>query len=137
MTKTSCVIVDVDGTIAEKGERGYFDWDKVGVDKPIPVIIDLLKVLYPVHHILLFTGRDGSCRALTEAWLERHQVPYNALFMRASGDKRKDTIVKQELYAAHIVPHYDVQFVLDDRDQAVAMWRGLGLTCLQVADGSY
>jgi hypothetical protein len=56
--------------------------------------------------------------------------------MREAGDKCKDAIVKKELYETHIVPHYTVQFVLDDRDQAVAMWRDLGLTCLQVADGS-
>jgi hypothetical protein len=27
--------------------------------------------------------------------------------------------------------------VLDDRDQVVTMWRGLGLTCLQVAPGDF
>lgn len=137
MSKTACVICDIDGTIAQKGDRGYFEWAKVGVDKPIPVIIDLLRVLYPVHTIVLMSGRDGICRELTEAWLKQHGVPYHELVMRQAKDKRKDAIVKKELYEAHIVPHYAVQFVLDDRDTAVAMWRNeLGLTCLQVADGS-
>ena len=38
----------------------------------------------------------------TERWLARHGIPYTALHMRATGDKRKDSIVKRELYEAHI-----------------------------------
>jgi hypothetical protein len=33
--------------------------------------------------------------------------------------------------------NFDVQFVLDDRDQVVEMWRAMGLTCLQVAPGNF
>jgi hypothetical protein len=57
--------------------------------------------------------------------------------MRQAGDKRKDACVKLELYRTQLEPRFAVQFVLDDRDQAVAMWRGLGLICLQVADGAF
>lgn len=114
MTKPSCVIVDIDGTIAKKGDRGYFEWDKVDRDIPIPVIIDLLKALSPVHTIVLMSGRDGICRELTEAWLREHDVPYHALVMRQAGDKRKDAIVKKELYETYIKPYYTVQFVLDE-----------------------
>ena len=32
---------------------------------------------------------------------------------------------------------YRVLFVLDDRNQVVDMWRDIGLTCLQVADGNF
>ena len=31
----------------------------------------------------------------------------------------------------------EILFVLDDRSQVVKMWRELGLTCLQVADGNF
>ena len=33
--------------------------------------------------------------------------------------------------------NYNVKFVLDDRNRVVEMWRSLGLTCLQVADGDF
>ena len=59
------------------------------------------------------------------------------LFMRASGDTRKDEIVKLELFDAHVRGKYDVRLVLDDRDRVVRMWRSIGLTCLQVADGEF
>ena len=32
---------------------------------------------------------------------------------------------------------YSASIVLDDRKQVVDMWRSLGLTCLQVADGDF
>ena len=35
--------------------------------------------------------------------------------MRSAGDKREDSIVKSELFDAHVRDKYNVQFVLDDR----------------------
>jgi hypothetical protein len=57
--------------------------------------------------------------------------------MRRAGDRRKDWVVKSELYREHIEPRYDVLLVLDDRDQVVRAWRGLGLTVFQVAEGDF
>jgi hypothetical protein len=137
MSKQPCVICDIDGTIAEMGERGPFHWDRVGGDKPIAVIINLLRILAPTYEIILVSGRSDESMKLTLAWLAEHDVPYASVLMRKAGDFRKDAIVKQELYEAHIEPYYEVQFVLEDRNQAVEMWRGLGLTCLQVAPGDF
>jgi hypothetical protein len=50
---------------------------------------------------------------------------------------RKDAIVKRELFDAHVRGTWNVNFVLDDRQQVVDMWRGLGLVCLQVAPGDF
>lgn len=57
--------------------------------------------------------------------------------MRKSGDMRKDSIVKREMFDEHIRGRYNVNFVLDDRNQVVELWRSMGLTCLQVADGDF
>ena len=58
--------------------------------------------------------------------------------MRASGDTRKDSIVKKELYEKHIKNKYYVSFWLDDRNQVVDMVRKeLGLLCLQVYYGDF
>lgn len=57
--------------------------------------------------------------------------------MRPAGDYRPDQIVKRELYEAHIAGQYDVLFCVDDRNSVVAMWRELGLTCLQCAEGDF
>jgi hypothetical protein len=57
--------------------------------------------------------------------------------MRKRGDKRKDVIVKKEIYEKFIKDNYEVFFVLDDRDQTVKGWRDLGLKCFQVAEGNF
>jgi hypothetical protein len=137
MEKQPCVICDIDGTIAKMGDRGPFHWDRVGQDQPIAVIINLLRLLAPVYPIILVSGRSDESLQLTLAWLAEHEVPYSAIYLRQANDFRKDAIIKQELYATHIEPYYDVQFVLEDRNQTVEMWRSLGLVCLQVAPGDF
>ena len=58
--------------------------------------------------------------------------------MRDGADLRKDSIVKREFYDNEIRDQYFVEFVLDDRNQVVDMWRkDLGLTCLQVNYGDF
>ena len=57
--------------------------------------------------------------------------------MRTPKDNRKDCIIKRELFDAHIKGKYYIDFVLDDRNQMVDLWRSMGLTCLQVADGNF
>ena len=57
--------------------------------------------------------------------------------MRKTGDNRKDCVVKREIFDAEIKDKYYIKFILDDRNQVVDMWRKMGLTCLQVADGDF
>ena len=55
--------------------------------------------------------------------------------MRATGDKRKDTIVKKEIWDNHIYGKYNVFLAIDDRPSVVRMWRqDVGIPVLQVND---
>jgi hypothetical protein len=74
---------------------------------------------------------------LTEDWLKFYDIDYNQLIMRRTGDTRKDSIIKEEIFWEQIEPHYNVIAVFDDRDQVVKMWRSLGLKCLQVDYGNF
>jgi predicted kinase len=137
-----CIIVDIDGTVAEKGNRSPFDWLRVGEDTPKLPIIRLVKVLKTVgYEVIFFSGRDGICQPQTLDWLCLHlewQMTDFHLFMRTPNDSRKDSIIKKELFDAHIKDKYFVDFVIDDRNQVVDMWRQvLGLTCLQVDYGDF
>ena len=133
------VIVDVDGTLAlMEGKREPFEWDKVLLDAPNWPILDLVHTLQESGlYILVTTGRDGICLDDTKTWLSDHGVVYDAIFIRDEGDCRKDSIIKKEIYDNHIKDKYDVKYVIDDRNQVVKMWRDLGLTVLQVADGDF
>jgi predicted kinase len=136
----SAIICDLDGTLClNKGKRSPYDYSKVNLDEVNPVIMQILETYYRFMHwdIIYLSGRDSSCRDLTQEWLRNHHAPPGKLWMRAEGDKRKDWIVKHEIFQKEIVPYYNPRFVLDDRNQVVDMWRKLGLTCLQVADGNF
>lgn len=135
--RPTAIIVDIDGTIANKDNRCPYDMSKVSEDSPRLEIIDIVEKYKDHAHILLVTGRDASCKKETEAWLMEHNVPYNHLFMREEGNNEKDTVIKKRVYDEKIKDIYNVLFVLDDRTRIVKMWRETGLTCLQVADGDF
>jgi len=133
------VVVDIDGTVALMVDRSPFDETRVHEDLPNLPVIKVVRALHAAgHRVVFLSGRTDACQAETEKWLTEHVgVPYEGLFMRRAGDGRKDSIVKAELFDAHVRDLYDVACVLDDRAQVVAMWRSLGLTVLQVADGDF
>jgi predicted kinase len=130
------IICDLDGTLALMNGRNPYDAEKCESDLVNEPIADIIE--RTGHSILLVSGRSEVHRPQTEAWLEKHHIRYMALFMRPEGDMRKDAIVKRELYENYILGQYNINYILDDREQMVRMWRDeLGLTCLQVADGDY
>ncbi len=88
--------------------------------------------------IVFVSGRDEVGREPTLRFINKHfgTVP-GPLLMRKKGDMRKDAIVKKEIYDAHIEPFYFVEYSIDDREQVCQLWRSLGLTCLQVAEGKF
>lgn len=136
------IIVDIDGTVAEKGDRIAYDWAKVGEDMPKKNIIRLVKILKSVgYEVVFFSGRDAICQSQTADWLCSHfdwQMTDFQLFMRSNNDNRKDSIIKKELFDIHVRDKYFIDFVIDDRNQVVDMWRmDLGLTCLQVDYGDF
>ena len=45
--------------------------------------------------------------------------------------------VKHELFNKHVRHDYNVRGAFDDRNQVVEMWRAIGLTVFQVADGNF
>lgn len=138
--KPPALICDMDGTLAYIGDRGVYEHEKA-LDDHLNGPVSRLLYLYAefaAYTIIVVTGRTAAHRSVTESWLRKHQVPYDFLFTRADGDNRKDAVVKRELYEQHIGPYYAVDFVLDDRDSVVEMWRKeLGLDCFQVNYGAF
>lgn len=140
----NAIIVDIDGTVALMN-RSPYDWGKVGEDKSNQIVIDIInsyKKSNPNLTVIFVSGRDEKCKDLTIEWLNKYTTglfptkePY--LLMRPQGDIRKDTEIKQEIYENNIKDKFNVKFVLDDRNCVVQMWRSLGLTCLQVAEGNF
>jgi predicted kinase len=125
----SCVIMDIDGTLANmRGVRGPFEWSRVGEDQVIQHVADYAKFIYTEgnHDLVIFSGRDGSCRNQTEDWLDEHQIYYDGLHMRGAGCSVNDSILKEQLYMDHLHGRYRVDHVVDDRKQVCMMWESMG-----------
>ena len=149
MYKDKCIIVDLDGTLANIDHRRHFVESKPKDWKGFFSIIeddtvnnwcrDLIKRYYldDDYIVYLLTGRPERYRWQSLQWLKYNKVPSDYLFMRNNEDYRSDYVVKREIYKEHIEPYCNVMFVIDDRDSVVKMWRELGLTCLQCAKGDF
>lgn len=133
------IIVDIDGTVADcTGVRNPYDSSRYHLDKPKDKVMKLVQDMhYKMGYDIVFcSGRHEDYRDVTEEWIYKHvKVPFR-LFMRHYKD-RDDSVEKLDLFNTFIRESYDVQFVLDDRDRVVDMWRTVGLLTLQVERGDF
>lgn len=132
----SAYIVDIDGTLAfNDGCRGWYEWDKVGLDKPIQATIDIINGLARAGNlIILLSGRDSTCRKETIDWLNKHGVHWDGLYMRPEGSMDKDRDVKQVLFNENVKDFFNVRAVFDDRPQVCLLWHDLGIPLFKVGD---
>lgn len=135
-----CYIFDVDGTLAHTVDRSPYDYTNVKTDKVDDNIRDIFVALKNAKNnpkMIVLSGRDGACKIDTAEWLYDNGIDYDKLFMRESGDDRKDYIIKNEIYENEIKDKYNVLAVFDDRNRVVELWRSLGIKCLQVGYGYF
>lgn len=142
------VYCDMDGTLADCEHRRHHvegnDWGKFFAGMCDDTIIkhteEVLRALDAAGYcIIIGTARpnENGYKKMTEEWLKRHDIPYEAIYMRKGGDYRKDSIVKIELLDEMLADGWDIQFALDDRAQVVKAFREYGLPVLQVNDGDF
>lgn len=147
LTLPAAIMCDLDGTLALLGNRDPYDATHCEQDQLNGPIADIVAQFAANSHTILFTtGRDERFREQTLLWLKHHGFNFLLLseqqcsfrlFMRAEKDNRPDEVIKREIYEQHIQNRYNVRFALDDRQKIVDLWRSLGLTCLQVAEGDH
>lgn len=133
------ILVDIDGTLAHMEGRSPYDPTLYHTDKHDRVISDIAEAYAGITGcwVFIMSGRDEAYNTVTREWLVDNGIDYDRLYMRPEGDTRNDAIVKNELFEKHIAGKYNVDFVLDDRDRVVKMWRAKGLKVLQVAEGDF
>lgn len=131
----SAIICDLDGTLCLMNGRNPYDASTCDQDLLNPVVAEIVRST--PYDVLYVSGREEKYRPQTEAFFANHNIAVSNLWMRQTGDKRKDWIIKREIFDEHIHAKYNVKFVLDDRNRVVEMWRQMGLTVLQVADGDF
>lgn len=145
--KKFAAIIDIDGTLANSKHRehhivnpeGKVDWDSwdaaCHLDTPNEWCQELVAALWGWGiQIIFLTGRGERIRQQTQDWLAKHVGDFTRfhtpLLMRKAGDRRPDTVIKEEYIKNEIEPNYKVLFAVDDRDTVVDSMRKLGLTVL-------
>lgn len=121
---TACIF-DIDGTLAKRRNRSVLDFDK-SIDDDICLrvksILDNVK-----DKIIIVTGREEMWRDVTTRWLNKHNIRFDALFMRRTGDNRPSEIIKEEIWANNIRNIYNIFYVVDDKKSDINMYRSKGI----------
>jgi predicted kinase len=151
------VICDLDGTLADisvREELGLmFDASRCDeldtINEPVRMTLMALVANVDIDKIIFMSGRQEKEREPTLRFIQNcfpNWVVWNEggcshlyeLHMRATGDMRKDAIVKKELFDAHVHGIYNPVLVLDDRNSVVDLWRKeIGIPCFQVNYGDF
>ncbi|KKM91009.1 hypothetical protein LCGC14_1232790, partial [marine sediment metagenome] len=133
---------DIDNTVAmHPYDRNPYDHTQVESDIPNAALIEMLQNIYtgdPLMTFIFVTGRSEKYRPETYTWLKSNFPLPHLLHMRPKDDDvTPDYVIKKNIYEAEIKDNYFVTAVFDDREQAVTMWRGLGLPTYQNEYGRF
>jgi hypothetical protein len=134
-TRNKCKarIFDVDGTLCNvssirhfvSGDNRNFDvFHRESVNCPPHLYVVKAAQESETEGIapLIVTARQALYRNVTAFWLAMHDVPSEALYMRATGDTRPDYEVKKDILA-RIRIRYDVIEAWDDNPNVIQLWR--------------
>lgn len=136
--KPQAVIFDVDGTLANIGDRGIYDIDKVYKDHVVELVAEQVRYHREKGRVIIVvSGRDDQSWKMTNEWMELHNIKVDEFFMRPTGDMRKDSTVKKMLYDSYIKDRWNVLCVYDDRHQVLDMWHSEKIFTFNVNQGNY
>jgi hypothetical protein len=132
-------LVDIDGTVADLTHRQHLAksgerfFDDVESDLPIWEVIRVVQAIRDSGASLIFlSGRSDVCRDATLRWLTKYVGSFDALYMRGRRDRRKDDLVKSDLYEVVYAALGTPALVIDDRNIVCDLWRSLNLPVWQV-----
>lgn len=135
-------VFDLDGTLANLDHRLNLikcekpDWPSFYrscvSDTPKQWTIDLLNILRSHGDILILSGRSDEVEGYTRDWLIQHHILYDYLVMRPAGNYEADDKLKKKMMDDFLRDKdFKVQFIVDDRQRVVDMWRDNGYNVLQ------
>lgn len=141
------VIFDLDGTLYNcdhrlhhlEGERK--DWDSFFGAMHLDTVIEPVAMLARLIHtsgqaaVLFVTARpdESDYRKVTEDVSAANDLNYDKLYMRKSGDFRRDDVVKSEILKQILDDGYEPILAIDDKSNITEMWRSFGIVALQCA----
>jgi hypothetical protein len=140
-----CVIVDVDGVLADGAHRQHLvrakRWreffDAAHGDAPIAETAVLVRLLDADLVVVLLTGRPVRVRAPTITWLAEHGYRWDLLVMKDERDLRRTDRAKRDAVTDLRERGFTPVLALDDEPGNVDMYRAEGIPCLYIHSGYY
>lgn len=144
-----CIIADMDATICfNVTGRPFFGKsaaENMPNDKPnmpvIKLIQNYLKCANEADRVFIITGREETedIKNATYDYVKKHVSTDSRIVILMRPDKNHEagTIIKKMLYDTYIKDKYNVDYVLDDSQKIVDMYRDMGLTVLQPNAGKF
>src|ERR1035437_1232417 len=133
----TAIWVDIDGTLSNMGKRSPYDWDKVDRDNLNEIVAEQVKFHKSLgRKVFIVSGRDESCRKMTEDWFTFYGVEYDELFMRPKDNYEKDTVIKRRIYENEIKGKYNLLCAYDDRRQILDLLFDLGIYTFSCNQGN-
>ncbi len=141
------IIFDLDGVISDASHRQHFikqtnkDWkgffSSCSQDPLILAGAKLINLIGEFWSVIILTARPESVQAKTIDWLEKHEITWNALIMRADQDPDLSSEMKylalEEIRSAGLKP----QLVFDDDPRNIEMFDREGISTILVFSGYY
>lgn len=132
-------MVDLDGTLClfTEDERSWSEYNKCGGDRACTAVKAVVDAMASADcAVVILTGRPTMYRAQTIDWLYKNKIAVDALYMRPNRNNTSNAVFKKEVYEKYIGKTYNVLFALEDNPHTVKMFRELGVTVFQVAEGN-
>ena len=132
------VVFDLDGTLADtmtyekhhkakNGKNSNFANEALQVGVNPNMVEKVHKAHKEGKNVVILTARSAHYRDETKKWLNKNEIPHDALVMRPTDNKKKDQVVKRELLEENILPDFDVKKAYDDRKKNRKMFEKLGI----------
>jgi hypothetical protein len=136
------VLVDLDHTLSDAFWRDpllgrWEEYHAAGIqDKPIAFVKEIVDMANGSgREVVAVTARPEWNRQMTMRWMIQYDIPIDVILMRGDDDHRPSTEVKKGLVTEAFPDLSVIEFVLEDRDDMVAMYKQMGLNVLQVNYG--
>lgn len=143
MNQRKVVLCDIDHVISNAFPRDHLiggegGWDFYHAeslsDEPIHDLVALINALHSQGFIVIgITARPEKWRSLTLQWLVKHGVMMEEILMRPDNAFHPAPEIKLKLALDRFADiKNEVALVLDDRDDVIAAFMQLGVSCLRV-----
>lgn len=139
--RDSCIVCDLDGTLADNSHRSPYSENLCGDDTLITTTYSVLLSHYHMYKdivpIIYASGRQERYRPIIDEWLRKHHCPFpENLLLRPDGELKKDWRVKEDM-AHQILAGKQIMYWLDDRYSVTTHLRSLGIPVHSVNFGRF